>query len=77
LKFKTPKKAYGALWNTLEDRSVFINMIFEYLLRGNIVELPEGAVRYLVLLYGMEDKVKEKIFEEKSCMTPWGYEIEH
>lgn len=77
LKFKTPKKAYGALWNTLEDRSVFINMIFEYLLRGNIVELPEGAVRYVVLLYGMEDKVKEKIFEGKSCMTPWGYEIEH
>ena len=74
---KTPKKAYGALWKTLEDRSVFINMVFEYLLRGDIVELPEGAVRYVVLLYGMEDEVKEKIFEEKSCMTPWGYEIEH
>lgn len=52
-------------------------MVFEYLLRGDIVELPEGAVRYVVLLYGMEDEVKEKIFEEKSCMTPWGYEIEH
>ena len=52
-------------------------MVFEYLLRGDIVELPEGAVRYVVLLYGMEDQVKEKIFEEKSCMTPWGYEIDH
>lgn len=77
LSLKVPKKAYGALWNTLEDRSVFINMVFEYLLRGDIVELPEWAVRYVVLLYGMEDKVKEKIFEERNCMTPWGYEIEH
>lgn len=74
---KTPKKAYGALWKTLEDRSVFINMIFEYLIRGDIVELPEGAVRYVVLLYGMDDKVKEKVFEAKSCITPRGYEIAH
>ena len=63
--------------SSLEDRSVFITMVFEYLLRDDIVELPEGAVRYVVLLYGMEDQVKEKIFEEKSCLTPWGYEIDH
>ncbi len=74
---KAPKKAYSALRSSLEDRSVFITMVFEYLLRGDIVELPEGAVRYVVLLYGMEDQVKEKIFEEKSCLTPWGYEIDH
>ena len=74
---KSPKKAYRALWNLVEDRSVMMGMIFEYLMRGDIVELPEGAVRYVVLLYGMEDQVKEKIFEEKSCMTPWGYEIDH
>lgn len=74
---KVPKKAYSALRSSLEDRSVFITMVFEYLLRGDIVELPEGAIKYVVLLYGMEDQVKEKIFEEKSCLTPWGYEIEH
>ena len=61
----------------MEDRSVFINMIFEYLIRGDIVELPEGAVRYVVLLYGMEDKGKEKVFEAKYCITPRGYEIAH
>lgn len=75
--FKTPKKAYGALWSSLEDRSVFMNMVFEYLLRGDIVELPEWAVRYVVLLYGMENEIKEQVFAEKSCMTPWGYEINH
>lgn len=52
-------------------------MIFEYLARGDIVELPEGAVRYMVLLYGMENHDKEKVFAEHSCMTPWGYEIDH
>ena len=54
-----------------------MGMIFEYLMRGDIVELPEGAVRYVVLLYGMQDKEKEKVFAEQSCMTPWGYEIDH
>lgn len=74
---KQPKKAYNELWHFLEDRSVLMGIIFEYLLRGDIVELPDGAARYLVFIEGTNPELKEKAFQEKSCMTPWGYEIEH
>lgn len=70
------KKAYSALRNKIEDRSVFINAVFEYLVRGDIVELPEGAVRYVVALYGLEKQVQQQVFEGKMCMTPWNYTIE-
>ena len=38
---KSYKNAYTTLLSTLEDRSHFINKVFEFLLRGDIVELPE------------------------------------
>lgn len=74
---KKPISAYETLQGTLEDRSVFINMVFEYLLAGKIIPLPEGAVRYVVLLYNMDPEIRDVVFEEKSCMTPWGYEIDN
>lgn len=53
-----------------------MSAVFEYLLRGDLVELPEGAARYVVAMYGLEPKVQQKVLEGKSCMTPRGYEIE-
>ena len=38
---KSYKSAYTTLLSTLEDRSHFINKVFEFLVRGDIVELPE------------------------------------
>ena len=38
---KSYKNGYTTLLSTLEDRSHFINKVFEFLLRGDIVELPE------------------------------------
>jgi hypothetical protein len=38
---KSYKNAYTTLLSTLEDRSHFINKVFEFLVRGEIVELPE------------------------------------
>lgn len=70
------KRGYSTLRASLEDRSLFINTVFEYLLRGDIVELPEGAVKYLVALYGMEHAVHQKVRDGASCMTPWSYTIE-
>jgi hypothetical protein len=48
---KEPVKASDELWNILEDRSAFLNLVFEYLMAGKIKQLPEGAVRYVVILY--------------------------
>lgn len=70
------KKGYAALRPRIEDRSLFINTVFEYLLRGDIVELPEWAARYVVALYGMEHAVHQKVRDGASCMTPWSYTIE-
>lgn len=70
------KKAYATLWHKIEDRSLFISAVFEYLLRGDLVELPEGAVRYVVAMYGLEPQIKKKALDGMSCKTPWGYEIE-
>jgi hypothetical protein len=38
---KTPVKAYDELRDSLEDRSAFLNMVFEYLLAGKLQQLPE------------------------------------
>lgn len=70
------KKAYAMLWHKIEDRSLFISAVFEYLLRGDLVELPEGAVRYVVAMYGLEPQIKKNALDGMSCKTPWGYEIE-
>ena len=74
---KQPKEAYAELWDTLEDRSAFLNMVFEYLLAWKIKQLPEGAVRYVVTLYWIDEETQDMVFEERGCMTPWWYEIEH
>lgn len=70
------RKAYPNLWTKLEDRSIFISTVYEYLLRGELIELPEGAARYVVAMYGMEPEVHQKIRDGASCMTPWNYYIE-
>ena len=74
---KEPVKASDELWNILEDRSAFLNLVFEYLMAGKMKQLPEGAVRYVVILYWIDEETQDKVFEERGCMTPWGYEIEH
>ena len=74
---KQPKQAYSELWDSLEDRSAFLNMVFEYLLAWKIIQLPEWAIRYVVTLYWIDETVKDKVFEERECMTPRWYEIEH
>ena len=74
---KTPTKAYDELWDTLEDRSAFLNMVFEYLLAWKLQQLPEWAVRYVVTLYWIDEATQDLVFEERPCMTPWWYEIEH
>jgi hypothetical protein len=38
---KTPVKAHDELRDSLEDRSAFLNMVFEYLLAGKLKQLPE------------------------------------
>ena len=38
---KSYRNGYTTLLSTLEDRSHFINKVFEFLVRGDIVELPE------------------------------------
>ena len=72
-----PKNAYNELWDNLEDRSAFLNMVFEYLLAGKLKELPEWAIRYVVTLYWIDEITQDLVFEERSCMTPWWYELEH
>lgn len=72
-----PKEAYKELWDTLEDRSAFLNMVFEYMLSGKLKQLPEWAVRYVVTLYWIDEVTKDLVFEERACMTPWWYELEH
>ena len=74
---KTPVKAHDELRDSLEDRSAFLNMVFEYLLAGKLKQLPEWAVRYVVTLYWIEETTRDLVFEERPCMTPWGYELEH
>ena len=74
---KTPVKAHDELRDSLEDRSAFLNMVFEYLLAGKLQKLPEWAVRYVVTLYWIDEITRDLVFEERPCMTPWGYEIEH
>ena len=76
-KAKTPVKAYDELWDTLEDRSAFLNMVFEYMLAWKLKQLPEWAVRYVVTLYGIDEVTRDLVFEERGCMTPWWYELEH
>jgi len=77
LEIKEPLKASVLLWDHLEDRSVFINTVYEYLLAWKIAELPEWAARYVVILYWMDEELQDKAYEEKSCLTPWWYEIDH
>ena len=74
---QTPVKAYDELRDSLEDRSAFLNMVFEYLLAGKLQQLPEWAVRYVVTLYWIDEITRDLVFEERPCMTPWGYELEH
>ena len=74
---RTPVKAYDALRDSLEDRSAFLNMVFEYLLAWKLKQLPEWAIRYVVTLYWIDEWTKDLVFEERPCMTPRGYELEH
>ncbi len=73
---KSYKNAYTTLLSTLEDRSHFINKVFEFLVRGDIVELPEWSVRYVVAMYEFWDEARHKVLDGASCMTPWGYSID-
>lgn len=74
---RSAKKAYATLWNDIEDRSLFINTVFEYLLRGKLTPLPEGSMKYVVAMYGLNPETQAQALEEKACLTPWDYEIEH
>ena len=73
---KSYKNGYTTLLSTLEDRSHFINKVFEFLVRGDIVELPEWSVRYVVAMYEFWDEARHKVLDGASCMTPWGYSID-
>lgn len=62
---------------SIEDRSLFINAVYTYLVTGKLDALPEGAMRYVVAMYGLSDEEKSDLLEYQSCMSPRGYEMEH
>lgn len=74
---KRYKKGYDLLWWAIEDRSLFINAVYTYLVTGKLDALPDGAMRYVVAMYGLSDEDKDQLLEYQWCMSPWGYEMEH
>ena len=65
------------VWDKIEDRSLFVNLVLEYLINGSVEDLPEGAVKYILLLYQSSDQARNKLLAEATCMTPRGYPIDH
>lgn len=74
---KRYQKGYDALWWAIEDRSLFINAVYTYLVTGKLDALPDGTMRYVVAMYGLTDEEKSDLLEYQGCMSPRGYEMEH
>lgn len=47
-------RGYQYLSEDIEDRRGFINAVYTYLVSGKLTALPEGSVRYVVAMYGLD-----------------------
>ena len=42
---------------------LFINAVYTYLVTGKLDALPDGAMRYVVAMYGLSDEDKDQLLE--------------